>query len=102
MVGFALETEDRRLRALAKLEKKRCDLVVSNGPDAMNAPDNQVEILDRAGHVVDSLAGSKEEVSRGILRVIQTRLIATSAGDSATNGAAAKKIASKLPARARK
>ena len=102
VVGFALETEDRRLRALAKLEKKRCDLVVSNGPDAMNAPDNQVEILDRAGHVVDSLAGSKEEVSRGILRVIQTRLIATSAGDSATNGAAAKKIASKLPARARK
>lgn len=87
VVGFALETEDRRLRALAKLEKKRCDLVVSNGPDAMNALDNTVEILDRAGAVVDSLAGSKEDVGRGILRVIEERLIAPrSAATIATNG----------------
>src|SRR6185369_8960587 len=31
LVGFALETEDHRLRALAKLEKKHCDLMVLNG-----------------------------------------------------------------------
>src|SRR5262245_41493003 len=31
VVGFALETEDHRLRALAKLERKCCDLIVSNG-----------------------------------------------------------------------
>ena len=86
VVGFALETDDRRLRALAKLEKKRCDLVVSNGPDAMNALDNQVEILDRAGSVVVSLAGSKDDVGRGILRVVQERLIAPRAGVAATNG----------------
>ena len=30
VVGFALETEDHRLRALAKLERKCCDLIVSN------------------------------------------------------------------------
>ncbi len=28
VVGFALETEDHRLRALAKLERKHCNLVV--------------------------------------------------------------------------
>ncbi|HEV7226619.1 MAG TPA: phosphopantothenoylcysteine decarboxylase, partial [Pirellulales bacterium] len=37
LVGFALETDDQRLRALAKLEKKSCDLMVLNGPQAMNA-----------------------------------------------------------------
>jgi phosphopantothenoylcysteine decarboxylase/phosphopantothenate--cysteine ligase len=37
VVGFALETEDRRLRALAKLEQKCCDLMVSNGPEALSA-----------------------------------------------------------------
>ena len=37
VVGFALETEDQRLRALAKLERKRCDLMVLNGPEAMHA-----------------------------------------------------------------
>ncbi|HKD38301.1 MAG TPA: phosphopantothenoylcysteine decarboxylase, partial [Pirellulales bacterium] len=31
VVGFALETEDHRLRALAKLESKSCDLIVVNG-----------------------------------------------------------------------
>ena len=38
LVGFALETEDHRLRALAKLEKKHCDLMVLNGPEAMHSP----------------------------------------------------------------
>src|SRR5581483_4015558 len=32
LVGFALEVDDQRLRALAKLEKKHCDLMVLNGP----------------------------------------------------------------------
>lgn len=75
MVGFALETEDHRLRALAKLEKKSCDLMVLNRPEAMHSPDNEVEILDREGSVVAQFAGSKESVASGILRVIETRLI---------------------------
>ncbi len=103
VVGFALETEDRRLRALAKLEKKRCDLVVSNGPDAMNALDNTVEILDRQGHVVDALAGSKEVVALGILRVVQERLISPRAGTLASNGeASGPNAAAKHRARSRK
>jgi phosphopantothenoylcysteine decarboxylase/phosphopantothenate--cysteine ligase len=75
LVGFALETDDHRLRALAKLEKKHCDLMVSNGPEAMHALDTQVEVIDRTGAVVQPLSGTKEEVADGIFRVIQERLI---------------------------
>jgi phosphopantothenoylcysteine decarboxylase/phosphopantothenate--cysteine ligase len=75
LVGFALETDDQRFRALTKLEKKSCDLIVLNGPSAMDAPDNQVEVLDKSGAVVAALAGTKEDVAREILRAIQLRLI---------------------------
>lgn len=75
VVGFALETEDHRLRALAKAEKKSCDLMVLNGPEAMNSPDNRVEVLDRTGAVVAEFAGAKEAVAMGILGVIQERLV---------------------------
>lgn len=76
VVGFALETEDARLRAVAKLEKKHCDLMVSNGPEAMHSTDNNVEIIDPAGVVIESLSGPKEDVARGIFAVIAQRLIA--------------------------
>jgi phosphopantothenoylcysteine decarboxylase/phosphopantothenate--cysteine ligase len=76
LVGFALETEDHRLRALAKLEKKHCDLMVLNGPEAMRSLENSVEILDRAGRVLHSFSGLKEEVAEGIFSVILQRLIA--------------------------
>jgi phosphopantothenoylcysteine decarboxylase / phosphopantothenate---cysteine ligase len=75
LVGFALETVDQRFRALTKLIKKSCDLIVLNGPEAMDAADNRVEILDRSGEVVHSLAGSKEEVATGILAVVQQQLL---------------------------
>ena len=35
LVGFALETDDLHFRAITKLEKKRCDLIVLNGPAAI-------------------------------------------------------------------
>jgi len=76
LVGFALETDDQRFRARTKRERKSCDLIVLNGPAAMDAADNHVEIFDRAGAVVAALAGSKERVGSGILQVIQERLIA--------------------------
>ncbi len=75
LVGFALETDDQRFRALVKLEKKSCDLIVLNGPAAMDALDNQVEVLDESGQVIAALDGSKIDVARGILRVIRDRLI---------------------------
>jgi phosphopantothenoylcysteine decarboxylase/phosphopantothenate--cysteine ligase len=75
VVGFALETEDHRLRALAKLEQKCCDLMVSNGPTAISALDNEVEVLTPSGEVIASLEGSKEKVAAGILAIVQQRLI---------------------------
>jgi phosphopantothenoylcysteine decarboxylase / phosphopantothenate---cysteine ligase len=75
IVGFALETEDHRLRALAKLERKHCDLIISNGVEAMHSLDNQVEILDPAGAVLKQVTGTKLEVAREILAVITERLI---------------------------
>lgn len=77
IVGFALETEDRRFRAIVKLERKRCDLMVSNGPKAMHAVDNEVEVIDHEGHVIGVFAGRKEVVAREILAIIQRRLIDT-------------------------
>ena len=75
LVGFALETDDQRFRALTKLLKKSCDLIVINGATAIDAADNQVEVLDKTGAVIAALAGSKESVARGILRVIQELLV---------------------------
>lgn len=75
VVGFALETEDHRLRALAKLERKHCDLMVSNGVEAMNALDNNVEVLCPEGEVLARLSGSKVDVAEGVLRLVDERLV---------------------------
>jgi phosphopantothenoylcysteine decarboxylase/phosphopantothenate--cysteine ligase len=69
VVGFALETEDHRLRALAKLEKKFCDLMVSNGPQAISALDNDVEVITPAGEVIALLQGAKEMWPRRFWRL---------------------------------
>ena len=75
VVGFALETEDHRFRALGKLQRKRCDLMVSNGVEAMRAHENSVEILDVTGKVLHQYTGLKTDVGREILAVIQRHLI---------------------------
>jgi phosphopantothenoylcysteine decarboxylase/phosphopantothenate--cysteine ligase len=75
VVGFALETEDARFRAIVKLEKKCCDLMVLNGPQAMHAADTSVEIIDKAGNVVGTLAGPKSEVAQGIFAIIERELL---------------------------
>jgi phosphopantothenoylcysteine decarboxylase/phosphopantothenate--cysteine ligase len=75
VVGFALETEDHRLRALAKLERKFCDLMISNGAEAISSLDNQVEVITPAGEVIASIAGFKEEVALQILAIIDDRLV---------------------------
>ena len=49
--------------------------MVLNGPEAMNALDNSVEIIDPQGTVIESLSGLKEDVGRAIFAVIQRRLI---------------------------
>lgn len=75
VVGFALETEDARFRALTKLEKKSCDLMVLNGPGAMDSQENQVEVLAKDGSVVASIQGPKGEVARQIMAIVDQRLV---------------------------
>lgn len=74
-VGFALETNDARFKAITKLERKNCDLIVLNGPEAMDSHQNEVEILDALGATVGRFQGSKESVADGILKVIESQLI---------------------------
>ena len=52
-VGFALETEDAHFRAVTKLQRKSCDLVVLNGTSAINSTNNEVEIIASGGDVVE-------------------------------------------------
>ena len=75
VVGFALESDDHRFRAITKLHKKRCNLIVLNRPQAMNAQTNEVEVLDDDGEVVLSSAGTKADVGAAIVRLIDERLI---------------------------
>ena len=67
--------EDLRMRAMQKLERKKCDLIVVNGPAAMQAADTTVEVIDARGEVVAAAAGSKRQVARILLRVIAARLM---------------------------
>jgi phosphopantothenoylcysteine decarboxylase / phosphopantothenate---cysteine ligase len=77
MVAFALETEDQHSRALRKLERKNCDLIVLNGPEAIHSGDTRAEVLGKDGQVLGSFAGAKSDVAREVFAVIQRRLIDT-------------------------
>jgi phosphopantothenoylcysteine decarboxylase/phosphopantothenate--cysteine ligase len=70
-----LETEDQRFRALTKLQRKSCDLMVLNGPEAMDAAENSVELIGPKGDVLVSLQGTKEYVAGGILDLIGRTLV---------------------------
>lgn len=82
VVGFALETEDAHFRAVTKLHKKCCDLVVVNGPSAMNSMTNSVEIINPDGEVIATFGGPKPAVGGAIFLEIQKRLIETQIGIS--------------------
>ena len=75
VVGFALETDDQRFRALTKLESKCCDLIILNGPSAMNSPNNNIEVIDPSGKVISSFSGNKSDVAINILQTIESTLI---------------------------
>jgi phosphopantothenoylcysteine decarboxylase/phosphopantothenate--cysteine ligase len=75
MVAFALETENERARAVEKLHRKQCDLIIVNGPAAIQGLDTKVEVIDPQGTVLASLSGSKEKVADGIFAIIEQRLI---------------------------
>ena len=67
VLGFALEATNARENALQKLRAKNCDWIVLNGPSAIGADDNSVEVLDASGQVVTKFAGPKPEVARHLI-----------------------------------
>lgn len=75
MVAFALETADCHLRAMQKLERKACDLIVLNGPAAIHSDDTAIEVLDRGGAVLLDVSGSKETVAEALVALIAQRWI---------------------------
>lgn len=75
MVAFALETEDQHMRAMQKLERKSCDLIVVNGPNAIHAAETHVDILGRGGRTLGSFSGTKSEVAKNVFAIVQQQLI---------------------------
>jgi len=75
VVGFALETEDVRFRAIVKMSRKSCDMIVSNQASAMNADTNSVEVLLKGGELLKQIDGPKSLVAREILQLIDKHLI---------------------------
>jgi phosphopantothenoylcysteine decarboxylase / phosphopantothenate---cysteine ligase len=75
VVGFALETEDAWFRAVTKLHRKCCDLVVLNGPSAINSEFSEVELLEATGAIVGRFSGPKSDVCQQLFDEISSRLI---------------------------
>jgi phosphopantothenoylcysteine decarboxylase/phosphopantothenate--cysteine ligase len=73
LVGFCLETEDLQRRARHKLQVKRLDLVVANGPEAIDA-DRQDALLITAAGGCERLSGvTKTELAQRILEAVTKR-----------------------------
>ena len=75
MVGFALETSDVHLRAFQKLERKSLDMIIANGPSAIQSDRTSVDILTPDGRVVASCEGTKHEAAQRILAEINQRFV---------------------------
>ncbi|WP_248926451.1 bifunctional phosphopantothenoylcysteine decarboxylase/phosphopantothenate--cysteine ligase CoaBC [Paenibacillus hamazuiensis] len=78
IVGFAAETEKIDEYAMAKLRKKRCDLVVANDVSAEGAgfgvDTNVVRIYDKDGLVEALPMMGKNEVAARLLKLVASRL----------------------------
>jgi len=73
VVGFALEASNPREQALQKLRAKNCDVIVLNGPGAIGATENSVELIDPSGAVVAAWEGPKEELATRLVEWIDRR-----------------------------
>ena len=67
MIGFALETQNGREHALAKLHCKNCDLIVLNSPESIDREDATVEVFDAQERRVAQFAGTKRHIATKLL-----------------------------------
>ena len=74
-VAFALETENGTQNAVAKLNRKNCDLVVLNDPSAIEAQQTQIRILDAAGKILADVSDSKLVAAQAIIQCLEKHVI---------------------------
>ena len=77
VIGFAAETENVTANAVAKLQRKGCDLIIANsvaeGTSTFGGETNQVQVIDARG--VESWPPmTKGEVANGIVRRLAVEL----------------------------
>jgi len=73
LVGFCLETEDLERRARNKLEVKQLDLVVANGPEAIDATRQDALLITSRGQVETLKDVTKAELAARILQAVTKR-----------------------------
>jgi phosphopantothenoylcysteine decarboxylase / phosphopantothenate---cysteine ligase len=77
VIGFAAETENITANAMAKLQRKGCDLIiansVANGTSTFGGETNQVQVIDAQG-VECWPAMTKADVANGIMRRLAVEL----------------------------
>jgi phosphopantothenoylcysteine decarboxylase/phosphopantothenate--cysteine ligase len=76
-VAFALEPGADPRRAFAKIEAKRCDLIVVNDVTALDAADTAVAVYDRGHECVGRRQGTKRAVAGWLVRMFESRLISS-------------------------
>lgn len=74
-VAFALEPGGDPRRAFAKIEAKRCDLIVVNDVAALEGHTTAVTVFDRGHACLGSRAGTKREVAEWLVELIATRCL---------------------------
>ena len=74
VVGFALEASNAHENALQKLRAKNCDVVVLNGPAAIGAEGNDVQLIGETGETLADWSGSKLSISRHLISWIEQHL----------------------------
>ncbi len=77
VIGFAAETENVTANAMAKLQRKNCDLIIANsvaeGTSTFGGETNQVQVIDARG--VESWPPmTKADVANGIVRRLAVEL----------------------------
>jgi len=74
-VAFALEPGADPERAFAKIEAKRCDLIVVNDLTAMEGTQTAVVVYDQRHRAVGSRTGTKRAVAGWLIRLFESRLV---------------------------
>ena len=67
VVGFALETENLKENALAKLKAKKLDLIIANLPEAVGSETNKAVLISKDGAADDLPSMTKIELADLIL-----------------------------------